>query len=109
MAACTKSISLVLPFQFAAVLGGGGGGAGCRPLVASEISPLTEVASAAGDELFGPTSERGNGGPWIANGDDDAATCCKWVGFPAQLLPFFEPLCRFPSDLEIVFHFVCLL
>ena len=27
--------------------------------VAAEISPLTEVAAAVGDELFGPTSERG--------------------------------------------------
>ena len=46
--------------------GGGGGGvgeekaAGRRPLVASEISPLTEVVAAAGDELSGPTCEHGN-------------------------------------------------
>ena len=70
VALCTKSISPVLPFQFAEVFGGGGGGgggggregrAGGRSLP-SEISPLTAVDSAAGDELFGPTRERGNGG-----------------------------------------------
>ena len=35
---------------------------GRRTVVASEISPLTEVAAVAGDEPSGPTSELGNGG-----------------------------------------------
>ena len=47
-------------------LGGGGGGIkgreGRRPVMASEVSPLTKVAAAAGDEPSEPTSERGNGG-----------------------------------------------
>ena len=101
----------VLPFQFVAVLGegeiaGGGGGeekaGGRRPVVVSEISPLTEVAAAAGDELSGPTCERGKGGRWTANDDGDAATCCKWVDFPPEFFPSWLCLLRFPSDLEIV-------
>ena len=71
MAAYPKSKAPILPFQFTTILGEGGMGGwggreGRRPLVASEISPLTEVASAACDELFGPTSERGNGRRWMA-------------------------------------------
>ena len=82
--------------------------AGQRPLVASEISLLPEVAAAAGDELFGPTSERGNGRRWTTNddGDGDAATCCKWVGFPPEFFPSSNRLLRFPSDLEIVSIFL---
>ena len=109
MAGYPKSKSPVLSFHFAAVLGGGGGGGGGggrRPLFASEISPLTEVAAAAGDELSGPTSERGNDGRWTANGDGDAATCCKWVGFPPEFFPYWLRLLRFPSDLEIVSIFL---
>ena len=34
--------------------------------MATEVSPLTEVAAATGDEPSGPTSERGNGGRWMA-------------------------------------------
>ena len=79
-----------------------------RPLVALEISLLTEVAAAAGDKLFGPTSERGNGGRWTANGDgdDDTTTCYKWVGFPPEFFPSSNRLLRFPSNLEIVSIFL---
>ena len=34
--------------------------------MAIEVSPLTEVAAAVGDEPSGPTSERGNDGRWTA-------------------------------------------
>ena len=75
-------------------------------VVASEISPLTEVAALAGDEPSGPTSELGNGGRWTADddgdGDGEAPTCCKWVGFPRLFFPSWLRLLRFPSDLEIV-------
>ena len=80
--------------------GGGEKAAGRRLLVESEISPLTEVTAAAGDELSRPTCESGNDGRWTANGD--AATCCKWVGFPLEFFPSWLRLLRFPLDLEIV-------
>ena len=67
-------------------------------------SLLMEVAAAADDELFGPTSERGNDEQWTANGD--AATCCKWVDFPPEFFPSSNRLLRFPSDLEIVSIFL---
>ena len=34
--------------------------------MASEVSPLTKVAAAAGDEPSGPTSKLGNGRWWTA-------------------------------------------
>ena len=46
--------------------GGGGGREGRRPVVVSEVSPLTEVAAVVRDEPSGLTSKRGNGGPWTA-------------------------------------------
>ena len=63
----SKPTSPVLPFQSAPALGGGGGGGGGgrreghRPAAfrAPEISPLTEVATAAVDDLLGPISEHG--------------------------------------------------
>ena len=66
------------------------------------------TAAAADDELFGSTSERGNGRRWTANGDgdDDVVTCCKWVGFPPEFFPSSNRLLRFPSDLEIVSIFL---
>ena len=32
---------------------------------------MSEVAAVAGDGVFGPTSERENGGRWTAKGDGD--------------------------------------
>ena len=32
---------------------------------------MSEVATAAGDGVVGPISERGNGGWWTAKGDDN--------------------------------------
>ena len=40
------------------------------------------------------------------NGDGDAATCCKWVGFSPDFFPSSNRLLRFPSDLEIVSVFL---
>ena len=40
-------------------MGGGGRREGSAAFRAPDISPLTEVAAAAVDDLFGPTSERG--------------------------------------------------
>ena len=62
---------LVFSFQIPKTSVGGGGG-------------WEEIA---GDELSGLTSERGNVGPWTVTGDGDAATCCKWVGFPPEFFP----------------------
>ena len=62
MAACYKTdIPLFFPFSLNQVWGGGGGREGRWPTAfrALEISPLTKVAAAAGDDIFGPTSERG--------------------------------------------------
>ena len=116
MAACFKTTSPVLPFESAPVLGeggwgGGGGGGGrrregCRPAAfrALEISPLTEVAAATGDNLFGPTSERD------VDVDGGRRRCgllqMGWIS-SFFFLPFFKQFLRFGSDLEIVS--ICLL
>ena len=103
----TASKSPVLPFQFAAVWGGGGGGGQQFEEVAAEISPLTEVAAAAGDELFGPTSERGvdaDGGrrrrsafcSTAARFNGDGDSVCGWLS--SSSLQASNPFLRFPSD-----------
>ena len=100
MAGFPKANSPVIPYHFVAVLGEGeiwgwGGGGGD---VASEISPLTEVAAAAaGDEPSGPTSERGNDGRRGSH-----LLQMGWLS--STILPFLAPapLLRFPSYLEIV-------
>ena len=39
---------------------------------------MSEVAAAADDGVFGPTSERGNGGRWTVKGDgDDRGWLCS--------------------------------
>ena len=50
--------------------------------MASEVSPLTEVAAAAGDEPSGPTTERGNNGRWTAR-----LRLAANVGFPRLFFP----------------------
>ena len=67
---------------------------------------MSEIAAATGDGGFGPTNEGGNGGRWTANGDDDAATTTKWVGFPHDFFPSSNRLLRFPPYLEIVSVFL---
>ena len=76
--------------------------------MATEVSPLTEVAAAVGDETSGPTSERGNDGRWTAtaparlrlaaNGlaslDYSSLLCSVYCDFPQiwKSFPFFGDL-----------------
>ena len=91
--------------------------------MATEISPLTEVAAAVGDELFGPTSERGVNADdgrrrrrrsaycstaARSNGDSDSDSVCGWLS--SSSLQASNHFLRFPSDypnldMEIVFGF----
>ena len=61
---------------------------------------MSEVAVAAGDGVFGPTSELGNDGRWTAKGDGDAATTTTEVGSPPDFFPSSNRYLRFPSDLQ---------
>ena len=113
----SKPTSPALPFQSAPVLRGGGGGGGSA-FRAPEISPLTEVAVAAIDDLFGPTSERGvdvDGGRWTVDGGRWTATATTTLRLAANGLAFLlnssllrTVFCDFPQIWKS-FPFVCYL
>ena len=78
---------------------------GRRPFVAQKSSPLTEVAAAAGDDLFGSTSERGVDAAGGRRRQRCSLLQMGWLSF--SILPFFEQFIAISSYLEI--DSICLL
>ena len=71
--------------------------------MASEVSPLTEVAAAAGDEPSGRTSKRGNGGRRRRRRGSDLLQM-GWL--PSTILPFLAPFIAISLRSGNRFHFL---
>ena len=79
--------------------------AGRPTVVATEVSPLMEVAAAAGDEPSGPTSERGNGRRWTVTAT--ARLDLLQMGWlPSTILPFLAPFIAISLGSGNRFHFL---
>ena len=84
-------------------MGGGGSVGGWWPVVALEVSPLREVAAAAGDEPSRPTSECGKGGRRRRQRGSDLLQM-GWL--PSTILPFLALFIAISLRSRNRFHFL---